>query len=68
VILVGTQKTLMLIGMFTVKTVLMRFEEGIRTQLEISLEKIHVTFWQRICLHFVHVLRLCVMLGTKVRD
>jgi hypothetical protein len=34
------------------------FQGEIKTLLGIEIKAIHVTFWQRICLHFVHVLRL----------
>jgi hypothetical protein len=31
-----------------------------------GLEAIHVTLWQRACLHTEHALRLCAKLSTKV--
>jgi hypothetical protein len=37
----------MLIGMWTVKTVLMRFQMGRKTLLRNGLEAIHVISWQR---------------------
>lgn len=61
-----TQKTRMLIGMQTVKDRLRRFQIGTVTLLEVGLEGICVTFWQRPCLHFAYDLRLSVRLNLKV--
>jgi hypothetical protein len=43
----------------------MRFYIGTRTPLEPGLEVIHFMFWQRICLHFVCVLKLCGRLNLN---
>jgi hypothetical protein len=51
-----------------IKTVLMRYQMGTRTLLGIVLEVIHVTFWKRIFLNFVHALKLCGRLSLKVID
>jgi hypothetical protein len=54
----GVPKTRMLIGMWIVKATLRRFQVEMRILLGIRLQAIHVTFWHRICLHFVLDLRL----------
>lgn len=57
-ILVRAQKMRMLPGMQTVKAGLMRLQWGIRTPLALGLEAMYITYWQKICLLFAHVLRL----------
>jgi hypothetical protein len=57
VILVGAQKTRMVTGMRTVKTVLLRYTMETKTLLRIRLLVICVTFGQRTYLHFVHPLK-----------
>lgn len=46
------------IGMWTVKDRLTGFQLGRRTPWGIGLKTIPNVFWERIYLHFVHVLRL----------
>jgi hypothetical protein len=50
------------------KARLMRFQMLIRTLLEIGLEAMHISSGQRICLHFVHVLRIRVGLNLSVMN
>lgn len=45
-------------GMHVVKAGLMRVQMEMRILLGTGPEVIHVTSWQRTCLHFVHALRL----------
>lgn len=42
--------------------------ERMRTPLGFGLEVIHVPFWKRTCLCFVHALRLCVRPNLKVMN
>lgn len=43
-----------------------RFQWGKQILLTSRLEVIHIMFLQEICLHFAHVLRLCMRLNLKV--
>lgn len=45
-----------------------KFQSGIWTPLAFGLEAMCVMFWQKICLHFAHILRLCWRLKLKVLD
>jgi hypothetical protein len=47
VILIAAQETRMLIGIWRVKAILMRFQMGRRTPLGNGLEAMCITFWQR---------------------
>lgn len=62
------QKIRMWTAMQTVKTELMRFQRGMGTLLEIKLEVIYDTFWQRIVYILSHVLKLSMRLNLKVMD
>lgn len=42
------------------------FYMGMRNPLGTGPETIHVTFWYKTCLHFVHALRRCRRMGSKV--
>jgi hypothetical protein len=42
--------------------------DGNKDLLGIGLEAMHVTLWQRTCLHFIHDLRIHVSLHFKVID
>jgi hypothetical protein len=53
---------------FLKNTVFIRCQMGPRTHSGFGLEAMHVTFRQRICLHFDDILRLCGRLNLKVTD
>jgi hypothetical protein len=61
-------KARILIGMRTIKTVLIRFQIAIRTLLGIGLKAMCATFWQTTHQHFVPVLILCVRLSLSMID
>jgi hypothetical protein len=62
----GAQKTTIPTEIQTMKASLTRFHMEMRILFGIGLEAIHSTFWQRIYLHFVPVLRPCEGLNLKV--
>jgi hypothetical protein len=64
----GNSKDRMLIEMWRVKTVFMKFQMGRRTLLGIRVEAIHATLWQRAYVYFVHALKLSMRLNLKVTD
>lgn len=42
----------MLVGMWTVKIVLIGFNIGMKTLFEIGIEIMHVILWKKYCLYF----------------